>query len=145
MVFETLIVGFLLALLWIELTDVSPGGIIVPGYIALYLTRPLAVLVTFAAALTALALYRIFSLRLVIFGRRRFVLLILAGAVASEILNLIFRGSGQYSPEIRVIGWIIPGIIAASLSGQKALPVLASCLTVSAVTFAVVKIMAALI
>ena len=42
MAVETLLIGLVLALLWAETTDVSPGGIIVPGYLALYLGQPLS-------------------------------------------------------------------------------------------------------
>ena len=31
MTVETLLIGLVLALLWAEITDISPGGIIVPG------------------------------------------------------------------------------------------------------------------
>jgi hypothetical protein len=41
MVVETLLIGLVIALVWAELTDVSPGGLIVAGYFALYLDRPL--------------------------------------------------------------------------------------------------------
>ena len=41
MAVETLLIGLVLALLWTEITDVSPGGLIVPGYFALYLDEPL--------------------------------------------------------------------------------------------------------
>lgn len=144
MFIETLLVGFLLALLWVELTDISPGGIIVPGYLALNLSRPLPVLATFAAALLALAFYRLVSPHFVLFGRRRFVLLVLAGAAAGEALNLISSSLAPSSPALRVIGWIIPGIIAGNLIRQKPLPTLASCLAVSGAVFAVVKLAAAL-
>jgi hypothetical protein len=42
--------------------------------------------------------------------------------------------------ELRVIGWVIPGILASSLARQKPLPTLASLAAVSALTFAVVRL-----
>ena len=85
MVVETLIIGFVLALLWAELADISPGGIIVPGYLALYFDRPLRLLATLAAALLTLAVYRLLSRHLILFGRRRFILMVLVGALFSQI------------------------------------------------------------
>jgi len=34
MIVETLLIGLVVALLWAEVTDISPGGLIVPGYLA---------------------------------------------------------------------------------------------------------------
>ncbi len=141
---ETLLVGLLLALLWTEATDVSPGGLIVPGYLALYLDRPLRVLATLAAALLTLLLYRLLARRLIIFGRRRFVLMVLAGALLSEAWFVALPRLAAAPFEFRVIGWVIPGILASNLARQKFLPTLASAVTVSALTFAVVRLISLL-
>jgi poly-gamma-glutamate biosynthesis protein PgsC/CapC len=140
MAVETLLIGLVLALLWAEMTDVSPGGIIVPGYIALYLGQPLRVLATLAAAFLALLVFRVLARHLILFGRRRFVLMILAGALLSEVWFLALPRLFEAPLELRVIGWIIPGVLASNLARQKLLPTLASTLTVSALTFAVVSL-----
>jgi poly-gamma-glutamate biosynthesis protein PgsC/CapC len=144
MTVETLLIGLVLALLWTEITDVSPGGIIVPGYIALYLDSPLRVAATLAAALLTLAVYRLLVRHVILFGRRRFVLMVLVGAVLSQAWLLVLPGLFAAPAGIRVIGWIIPGILASSLVRQKILPTLASLASVSTLTFAVVKLAALL-
>jgi poly-gamma-glutamate biosynthesis protein PgsC/CapC len=144
MVVETLLTGLLLALLWAETTDVSPGGIIVPGYIALYLGQPLRVLATLGAALLTLLVYRFLAGRLILFGRRRFVLMILAGALFSQAWFLVLPRLFAAPLELRVIGWVIPGILASNLARQNVLPTLASTVTVSASTFAVVRLISLL-
>jgi poly-gamma-glutamate biosynthesis protein PgsC/CapC len=136
MTYETLLIGLLVALLWLELTDISPGGIIVPGYIALSLDQPLRILLTLAAALLTLACLRWVSANFIVFGRRRFVLLILFGALAAEAWVLVFPYLARGPAEMRVVGLIIPGILAASLARQKMLPTLASCAGASVMTFA---------
>jgi len=140
MVVETLIIGFVLALLWAELADISPGGIIVPGYLALYFDRPLRLLATFAAALITLAVYRFLSRHLILFGRRRFILMILTGAFFSQLWFLALPHLFHATLELRVIGWLVPGIMAGSLARQKPLPTAASALAVSGLTFAVVRL-----
>ena len=144
MTVETLLIGLVLALLWTEITDVSPGGIIVPGYIALYLDSPLRVAATLAAALLTLAVYRLLVRHVILFGRRRFVLMVLVGAVLSQAWLLVLPELFAAPAGIRVIGWIIPGILASSLVRQKILPTLASLASVSTLTFAVVKLAALL-
>jgi poly-gamma-glutamate biosynthesis protein PgsC/CapC len=138
MIVETLLVGLAVALVWAEVTDVSPGGIIVPGYFALYLGRPLRVAATLAVALLTLAAYRFLARRLVLFGRRRFVLMVLVGAVLSQAWLLVLPKLFDAPVELRVIGWVVPGILASSLTRQKILPTLASLAAASALTFAVV-------
>lgn len=141
MILETLFIGLVLALLWAEITDVSPGGLIVAGYFALYLDRPLRVAATLAVALLALAAYRLLAGRFLLFGRRRFVLLVLLGAVLAQAWSLLLPGIPDAPAELRVIGWVVPGILASSLVRQKPLPVLASLAAVSALTFAVVRLL----
>ena len=144
MLLETLLVGLVLALLWAELTDVSPGGIIVPGYFALYLDRPLRGLATIATAILCLLIYRLLSRYLVLFGRRRFVLLVLFGAALAQIWLLLFPRLFHSPLELQVIGWVIPGLLASNLQRQRFLPTLSSLVTVSVLTFAIVRLAALL-
>lgn len=144
MIVETLLIGLVLALVWAELTDVSPGGIIVAGYFALYLDRPLRVAATLAVALAAWAVVRALSRQLILFGRRRFVLTVLVGAVLSQAWLLAAPRLFAGPVELRAIGWIVPGILASSLARQKPLPTLASLAAVTTLTYAVVRLAALL-
>ena len=144
MILETLLIGLVLALLWADFTDVSPGGLIVPGYFALYLDRPLRVIATLAAALLALAVYKLLARHLILFGRRRFVLAVLIGAIVSQAWFLVLPKLLDAPAGLRVIGLIIPGILASNLARQNAAPTLASLAAVSTLTYAVVKLVAAL-
>jgi poly-gamma-glutamate biosynthesis protein PgsC/CapC len=144
MIVETLLIGLVLALLWAEITDISPGGIIVPGYFALYLDRPLRAAATLAVALLTLAIYRFLARNLILFGRRRFVLMVLVGAVLSQVWLLVLPRLFAAPVELRVIGWVIPGILASSLARQKVMPTLASLAAVATLTFAVVRLVSLL-
>jgi len=144
MAVETLLIGLVLALLWAEITDISPGGLIVPGYFALYLDRPLRAAATLAVALLALAAYKVLARRFILFGRRRFALMILIGAVLSQAWLVLSPGPFAAPAGLRVIGLIIPGILASSLARQKPLPTLASLAAVSTLTYAVARLAALL-
>jgi len=144
MILETLLIGLVLALLWAEITDLSPGGIIVPGYFALYLDRPLRAAATLAVALLTLAITRFLARRLILFGRRRFVLTVLVGAVLSQAWFLVLPRLFDTPLELQVVGWVIPGILASSLARQKVLPTLASLAAVATLTFAVVRLVSLL-
>ena len=144
MIIETLVVGLVLALVWAELTDISPGGLIVPGYLALYLDRPLRVAATLAVALLVVGAYKLLARHLILFGRRRFVLMVLLGATLSQAGLVVLPKLVEAPAELRVIGWIVPGILASSLVRQKALPTLASLAAVAGLTFAAVRLISLL-
>ena len=141
MIFETLLVGIVIALIFSELLDIYPGGIIVPAYFALYFDSPLRIAVTLAVAFLSLAVYRILSRRLILFGKRRFVVLILLGVFWAQLWNLLFPSLIVASFELEVIGWIIPGLLANNLEKQKIFPTLAALFTVSVTTYFMIRIL----
>ena len=140
MVFETLLIGLLLALVYTEATGTSPGGLVVPGYLALYLDQPLRVAATIAVAGLSVLAYRLLSRRLILFGRRRFVLMILLGAVLAQAWFFVHPRLFGEPLELRVIGWVIPGLLASNLERQRTLPTLASLATVSVMTYFIARL-----
>ena len=122
--------------------DIYPGGIIVPAYIALYLDQPLRILATILIAFLCLYTYRILSRFLILFGKRRFVMLVLLGAVWAQIWLLISPHFFSDPLGLKAIGWLIPGLLANNLEKQKYIPTLASMLIVSIFTYFLVKLWA---
>ena len=82
--YEIAFIGLVLSLLFTGLTGVYPGGIIVPSYLVLFLNQPELIVGTLVAAILTLIVYRLASQYLILFGRRRFVFLILL-AVAWKV------------------------------------------------------------
>jgi poly-gamma-glutamate biosynthesis protein PgsC/CapC len=140
----TIFIGIASALLYTEATGILPGGIIVPAYIALYLDQPLRVAATVAAALLALLCFRLLSRYFVLFGRRRFVLLILLGGLFGQLWFILWPHVFSTPLDLRVIGWIIPGLLANNCERQKILPTLASLITASVLTYFIARIVALL-
>lgn len=140
MTFETLFIGVVIAALYVEIMDIYPGGIIVPGYIALYLDQPLRVLVTVLVAFLSLLTYKILSRFLILFGRRRFVTIILLGTLWAELWFLLLPQILSSPLELKAIGWLIPGLLANNLEKQKVIPTLASMITVSVIVYFLVRL-----
>lgn len=138
--YSSLFLGLVLALIFSELTGISPGGLIVPGYFAIYLDQPWRPLATLAVAFLALGLYRLAGNYLILFGRRRFVFMILVGVVLAQLWNLLLPASLAEPISLRVIGWVVPGLLASNLERQKILPTLASLIFVSVLTFFLVRL-----
>ena len=135
MEFETIFIGIVVALLYAEITGIYPGGIIVPAFLALSLDQPLRVLATMLVACVSLLLYKVLARYLILFGRRRFVLMLLLGGLGSQALLFIMPCLGSGPPELRAVGWIIPGLLANNLERQKFFPTLASLVTVVVLTY----------
>jgi len=136
----TILVGLPVALLLAEITGVVPGGLIVPAYMALFVDQPGRIAATLAAAFCALGLYRWAARYLLLFGRRRFVFLLLAGALIGQIWFLIWPPDFPSSMDLRVIGWIIPGLLANNFARQKIGRTLASLACATVLTWALVKL-----
>jgi poly-gamma-glutamate biosynthesis protein PgsC/CapC len=140
MTFETLFIGLIIAVIYVEIMDTYPGGIVVPGYVALYLDEPLRVLTTILIALLSLYTYRILSRFLILFGKRRFVMLVLLGGLWAQIWFLLLPNFFADPLGLRAIGWIIPGLLANNLEKQKVLPTLASMFIVAIITYFIVSL-----
>ncbi|MDH4219623.1 MAG: poly-gamma-glutamate biosynthesis protein PgsC [Candidatus Aminicenantes bacterium] len=145
MIYETLFIGLIVAVLYVEIMDIYPGGIIVPAYMALFLDQPLRILVTILVAILSLMTYKLLSRAFILFGRRRFVMLILLGALWGQIWFLFLPHIYSGSLEFRAIGWVIPGLLANNLEKQRFLATLASLFTVSIATYFLVRILTRLI
>ncbi len=127
--FELPFMGLLVSLGIIAFTGVYPGGIIVPSYLVLFLSAPERMVGTLAAALLTLWVYLLASRWLILFGRRRFVFLLLVGGSWSILWSLVLPGLFPASLEFTVIGWVIPGLIANHFERQGVLVTLGSLLT----------------
>lgn len=109
--------GIILSLVLSESLGVTAGGIIVPGYIALFLHQPLQVLVTFFVAILVWAIIQGMGKVMFLYGKRRIVLALILGFFFGYISrNLIFVPEEIGS--VAVIGNIIPGLIANWMDRQ---------------------------
>lgn len=141
MTFETLLIGLVLAVIYVEIMDIYPGGIIVPAYVALYLDQPLRVLVTIVIAFLSLYSFRFLSRFLILFGKRRFVMLILLGVIWAQVWFFLIPHIFSDPLGLRAVGWLIPGLLANNLEKQKAVPTLASMLIVAVFTYFLVRLL----
>ena len=123
---ESIAVGLLVGFFFYEWMGLSPGGFVVPGYLALYLDRPLMILSTLAVSLLTYGVVQFLSRITILYGRRRFILMILVG-FAFQWLYRVVAIKTQFLPvEIDTIGFIIPGLIANEMGRQRILPTLGS-------------------
>ena len=63
--------GVIVSLLFSELIGASAGGIVVPGYIAMYLHRPTLIIGTILVSFATLVVIKIISSFSLLYGKRR--------------------------------------------------------------------------
>ena len=121
--------GLAASLLYGELFGLAAGGMVVPGYMALYADKPIDVGLTLLAALMTFGILKGLSQVAIVYGRRRTALTILIG----YLVGLAFRMwlDSQVTPftEGAIIGFIIPGLIAIWYQRQGVLETTLSLLT----------------
>lgn len=105
---KVIIIGVLISVIYSELTGLSSGGLVVPGYIALNINNPMRLAYTFLIVTLTYFIVKGLSKYLIIYGKRRFAIMV---AVAM-LLNLGFIGADIFPTTPSIIGHIIPGIIA---------------------------------
>jgi poly-gamma-glutamate biosynthesis protein PgsC/CapC len=111
--------GVIISLLFNELLGASAGGIVVPGYIAMYLDHPMQIIGTLLVSLLTLGVIKIVSMVTLLYGKRRMVLAILFGFIFGWLSrNLIFGSTSIYDLNLQSIGYIIPGLIANWMERQ---------------------------
>lgn len=109
---DILLFGIFLSVFFSELTDLSPGGIIVPAYFAMYIYSPKRILGTIIIALLCIVVIKFLSKFMILYGRRRFALYILTGI----LIRMIF---GYAISDISLsIGYLIPGILGKDMEKQ---------------------------
>ncbi|MDH3211798.1 MAG: poly-gamma-glutamate biosynthesis protein PgsC [Myxococcales bacterium] len=128
-------IGLIVSLLYAEIFGVAPGGIIVPGYLALGIDDPVMVALTLGISLLTFFVVRVLATVMIIYGRRRTVLMILIGFLLG---SLVRAGLGAGTPvgpfQIDVIGYIIPGLLAIWMDRQGLVVTGSSAITASVLT-----------
>ena len=111
---EIVLAGVAISLLFAELTGRSPAGLVGPGYIALSLQTPQRVVYTLVLAFAAWGIAKFLARFMILYGRRRFAVLILLAFV----VDLAVNAAGILSYDPGMIGVLVPGIIAQEMEKQ---------------------------
>ena len=117
-----------LSLILTETLGVTAGGVIVPGYIALYIHEPFKIIITFSVSLLVLLIIRFLSNYIFIYGKRRLVLSLILGFFFGY-LSKIYLDS-----DLSSIGNIIPGLLASWMDRQGALKTISVVIIIAVAT-----------
>jgi len=118
-------IGITVNLLLTEVFGLASAGLVVPGYLALYLWQPSRLAATALLALVTWAVVRFGLARLVVlYGRRRFGVTVLVGFLLNLLALRLLRTMPVEPVDMRAIGFIIPGLIANQALVQGVWPTL---------------------
>lgn len=124
---EIIIIGIIVSWLFYELTGISPGGIVVPGLLVLYIDQLDRLIFTLIISIITVFVIKLISKYTIIYGKRRFVLFIVVSVILNIIISLLLKTMSNQMIVISVVGYILSGIIANEMYKQtikKTLPAL---------------------
>jgi poly-gamma-glutamate biosynthesis protein PgsC/CapC len=113
-----LVFGVAFGMVFTELTGISPGGLIVPGYIALYWNQPDRLSLTAGIAIATACTLKLLSRWLLLYGRRRYALFLLVGFTLKSGTQLFLPSLFPVLGGLEAVGWLVPGIIASDIDKQ---------------------------
>ena len=126
--------GLAVSLFFSEFFGIAAGGMVVPGYIALYLNKPVVILCTISVGLVTYFIVNSLGSFVIIYGKRRTVLMILIGFLLGWLVrSLVFIPIGPEVIDLTVVGYIIPGLIAIWMDRQGILETVTALVTSSAI------------
>ena len=120
----TIILGIVVSTIIYKRTGLTLGGVIVCGYLALFVGQPLHIIVTLSIAyLTYQIVYKILQKRFMLNGRKLFEIEILVGLVFQVLWIIVIRLFRTNNVDLTIlygIGFVLPGVIAHDMGRQGA-------------------------
>jgi len=126
MIYQAIGIGIAVSFVYYELVGLSPGGMVVPGYLALFFLQPNRIIITLLVTLLTYFSVHILSNYIILYGRRRFLAAILLGFLMKWLIEGFIVKMPISGIELQTIGYIIPGLIANEMRRQGIFPTLYS-------------------
>lgn len=130
MINEIMILGVILSIVFYEITEISPGGLIVPAYFALYLDNTTKIILTVFISIITYLLLKILSNYTITYGRRRFTICIILSFLIKTLLKyfniFILNENEIYFLNVAIVGIIISGILAQEMDRNGIIKTLSS-------------------
>jgi poly-gamma-glutamate biosynthesis protein PgsC/CapC len=133
-----LAIGLVFSLVCYLATNLSPGGMITPGWLALTLVEDyrLAALVVVTTGLTFGAV-KVLQQVVILYGKRLFAAVVLTGVVFQTTLFLLIQSDYPLLFAHQTLGFVVPGLIAYQLVRQPPLVTLLATGTVTVAGYGV--------
>ena len=125
-------IGIVFSLVFAELFGFTSAGLVVPGYLALHLNHPGRLAATLLVSLATWAVVRYGLSRLIVlYGRRRVGVTVLVGFVLNGLVDWFLHAIPPQPVDLRIVGYIVPGLIANEALTQGIIPTMATTLLIA--------------
>lgn len=133
-----LAIGLVFSLVCYLTTNLSPGGMITPGWLGLTMVEDLRkiAIIVLATALT-FAGTRVMQRLVILYGKRLFAAVVLLGVLLQSTLFMIVQQDYPLVFAHQTLGFVVPGLIAYQLVRQPPIATLAATTTVSFAAYGV--------
>lgn len=139
--------GLLLSLVCYLATNLSPGGMITPGWLALLLVED-ATRAAFLVGIVILTYALVRGLRrlVILYGKRLFAAVVMVAVflqvgfllIALDVVSANFEPTlRQHVAETTTLGFIVPGLVAYQFIRQPVVPTLIAVSTITAMTYVI--------
>ena len=140
-----IIIGLVLSLIAEIELGVSPGGLVVPSYIALVLDQPGVVINIFLVSILTYTIIRFVVCRfMLVYGKRRFVACVMIALGLKFLLSLLYPVIPFSVLSFSGIGVVASGILANCYFRQGVAVTAGATLAASVITFLLVNVISML-
>ncbi|MCC3867581.1 poly-gamma-glutamate biosynthesis protein PgsC [Terrisporobacter mayombei] len=139
--YVAIILGLTLSLLFQEKFGINPGGLVVPGYLALTMNNPKSLIVILLLSVLTYMIVE-FGLNkfIILYGRRRFLAMLLVCMLLKIALDSLNMSMGMSLGVLEGVGIVIPGLIANCFYKQGIKLTTVSTLGVSFAAFVILNV-----
>ncbi|MEW2384351.1 poly-gamma-glutamate biosynthesis protein PgsC/CapC [Micromonospora sp. NPDC047707] len=131
-------IGLVFALLCYLTTNLSPGGMITPGWIALTLIEDqLQALIITGMTVLTYVLTRLMQRVVILYGKRLFAAIVLLSVLLQLTLFVVVQRDLPLLFAHQTLGFVIPGLIAYQLVRQPPKATILATIVVTGITFGV--------
>lgn len=120
------------------------GGMVSAGYLCLFFEQPLRIAATLLLAVLVYALTRLLSRAVILYGRRRFMLIIVLSLILGWGMERFLLGLALIPQDIRIIGHVVPGLISNDMYKQGVCRTILGVLTSAAIVRLLLMVVSAL-
>ena len=124
MLYKTMAMSVILGFLSAELLGIATGGLVSAGYLAFFMGTPVRVVSTLVVSVVIYLVTLLLQKWIIIYGRRRFMVVVLLSVIFTWLIEQLTH-LGIAGTDIRMVGFIIPGLIANDMLRQGIVKTLA--------------------
>ncbi len=134
-----LALGVLFSLICYLVTNLSPGGMITPGWIALILVEePRRALLIAGVVVCTYLIVRLLEKVVILYGKRLFATVVMAAVFIQITLFLFLIRPFPQLFGFTTLGFIVPGLVAYQLIRQPIIPTIVATATVSSIAYTLI-------